>query len=275
MPVLLDSTPLPSDLSDLNALNLRSIDTEDSAYLFSKLLQDIALQIKNFREKRCLSEGAIIWGILAIAIALIIFLAVAYPSQQPEDYSQTPANPVTELYRSSVDYIFGIRGDVDVDRGLDLLDKNIMTENEINRAAVDIRVDFLKIDPNNFSEIAQRLRLAQSAHPVSASFVRGLIASQGFSEVACAPRCEKVVSQDTDALTNLGRADLATVVLNYSKAHQTALRPPALGPDPLRSADERAASREADYLGRVSRGKELGTEGDSFKPKFKPFKPPL
>jgi TIR domain len=72
LPVLLDNTPLPTELSDFNALNLSLHDVENGASTFSKFLQDATLQINNYRRRKYSSNKEFVYGALASLAAMML-----------------------------------------------------------------------------------------------------------------------------------------------------------------------------------------------------------
>jgi hypothetical protein len=182
---MLDTTPLSPDLSIFSWLSLRSNDAANEAFILSKLLQNISLQINNYRPRKYLSKLIVISGILIAATVLVILFSTNTPNQTAIP-NQTTIIPNTANYEirqnNVVNDIFGINGGVNVDQGLDILDHNIATSTEISIAALDIQEAIQKMDPRNFAEIAQRLRLSHGKHPVSARFVEGISSPGIFRE---------------------------------------------------------------------------------------------
>jgi hypothetical protein len=128
---------------------------------------------------------------------------------------------------NGVNYIFGEGVPIDVEKGIEQLDSVIASKPSIDRIVSTINTGIDKMNPDDYQEIAQRLRIMKAKYPLSTSFVEGIIAKHGFAETACRPDRAAVAEKKAADLRYLGRSDLANVVSPEGRSHPAEMSLPS------------------------------------------------
>jgi hypothetical protein len=230
LPVLLDKTPLDAQLAPLNAVDLSTWNGDFETDQVQKLVRDIRLKSSYAPSTWWptpldgLGLAAIL--ILAVVVASILFFEdrqtedtaapIASSSQSSTVSAPSTSSTITLGDASSaelgVDYLLGLGTEVDVEKGLQILDKALLPPGDFHSTLSHLEKGMREFNRSDFTEIIKSVDLLASKNSVAGTFVEGVFAANGFTHPACATNCFDVARQQALKLKVIGRSDLSGLV---------------------------------------------------------------
>jgi hypothetical protein len=226
LPVLLDKTPLSTQLAPLNAIDLSTWNGSSETDQVQKLVRDTKLKSSYVPS----SWWPTLLPALGLAVLILVFAAITlYENQQTQltavpvaspSQSSTPSTSSTiplplgdaSSAELGVDYLLGLGTEIDVQKGLQLLDKALLPSGDLRFTHSLLEEKMKEFNRSDFTEIIKSIDLLASGNLAAATFVEGVFAANGFTHPPCAANCFDLASQQASKLKIMGRSDLSDFV---------------------------------------------------------------